>query len=178
LLLSILGFGIGFGKLLFMWLAAPPQSEYGDIYKVTLDTEKTKDGGESVTDVKVKYFDTLPPAVSLCVLKTGFLFAASETGSHGLYQFIVGASGRLVGCLLSERSFGRHGVLGSKQLRTVVAWRTLLWPLSIILGWSNSSSLYAWNVYGHFRVGITGVFSRGDARMRAWRAVGDKHMPM
>ncbi|KAL6757658.1 CPSF A subunit region-domain-containing protein [Haematococcus lacustris] len=59
------------------------QSEYGDIYKVTLTTD-----GDTVREVKVKYFDTLPPCVSICVLKTGFLFAASETGNHALYQFI------------------------------------------------------------------------------------------
>jgi len=59
------------------------QSEYGDIYKVTLAYE-----GETVTEVKIKYFDTVPPCVSVCVLKTGFLFAASEFGNHALYQFV------------------------------------------------------------------------------------------
>ena len=62
----------------------PAQSEYGDVYKVSLTyREKT------VTEVKVKYFDTLPPCISICVLKTGFLFAASEFGNHALYQFAV-----------------------------------------------------------------------------------------
>ena len=70
------------------------QSEYGDIYKVTL----TGSGGSAagpglagatgVADLAVQVFDTLPPSVSLCVLKTGFLFAASDAGNHGLYQFI------------------------------------------------------------------------------------------
>lgn len=60
------------------------QSEYGDIYKATLVYE-----GETVTELKVKYFDTLPVCVSLAVLKTGFLFTASETGNHALYQFVV-----------------------------------------------------------------------------------------
>ena len=41
---------------------------------------------ETVSEVKVKYFDTIPPCVSLCVLKTGFVFAASEFGNHALYQ--------------------------------------------------------------------------------------------
>jgi len=39
--------------------------------------------------VQVKYFDTVPPCASIAVLKTGFLFAASEYGNHALYQFIV-----------------------------------------------------------------------------------------
>ncbi|KIY91781.1 Splicing factor 3B subunit 3 [Monoraphidium neglectum] len=59
------------------------QSEYGDIYKATL-----QHSGDTVTNLTVKYFDTLPPTASLAVLKTGFLFAASEFGSHALYQFI------------------------------------------------------------------------------------------
>jgi splicing factor 3B subunit 3 len=61
-----------------------PQSEYGDIYKATL-----QHSGDAVTCLTVKYFDTLPPAASLAVLKTGFLFVASEFGNHSLYQFIV-----------------------------------------------------------------------------------------
>ena len=63
----------------------PFQSEFGDIYKVTLAYNN-----ELVTEVKIKYFDTIPVCVSICVLKTGFLFAASEAGNHALYQFVVG----------------------------------------------------------------------------------------
>ena len=66
------------------------QSEYGDLYKVTLEYT-----GETVTEVRVKYFDTIPPCVSICVLKTGFLFAASEFGNHALYQFQVQTSSQL-----------------------------------------------------------------------------------
>jgi splicing factor 3B subunit 3 len=58
------------------------QSEYGDIYKVTLTTDE-----DTVTEIQVKYFDTMALANSLCVLKTGFLFVASEFGNHALYQF-------------------------------------------------------------------------------------------
>ncbi len=63
------------------------QSEYGDLYKVTLQY-----AGDTITELRVKYFDTIPPCTSICVLKTGFLFAASEFGNHALYQFLVGAS--------------------------------------------------------------------------------------
>eukprot|EP01114_Cavostelium_apophysatum_P007242 TRINITY_DN1917_c0_g1_i4.p1 TRINITY_DN1917_c0_g1~~TRINITY_DN1917_c0_g1_i4.p1 ORF type:complete len:1150 (+),score=351.82 TRINITY_DN1917_c0_g1_i4:48-3497(+) len=58
------------------------QSEYGDIYKVTLAYDE-----DTVTEVNIRYFDTVPVAVSLCVMKTGFLFVASEFGNHALYQF-------------------------------------------------------------------------------------------
>ena len=69
------------------------QSEYGDIYKVTLDYVE-----ETVREVRVKYFDTLPPCSSICVLKTGFLFAASEFGNHSLYQFAVRVALSLCQC--------------------------------------------------------------------------------
>lgn len=65
-------------KSMFFFLV---QSEQGDVFKVTLDTDD-----DVVTEMKIKYFDTLPIAISMCVLKTGFLFVASEFGSHQLYQ--------------------------------------------------------------------------------------------
>ena len=60
------------------------QSEYGDLYKISLLQGAN---GEGVVDVRVKYFDTLPVAASLCITKTGLLFAASELGDHALYEF-------------------------------------------------------------------------------------------
>lgn len=65
-------------KSMFFFLA---QSEQGDIFKITLEVED-----DIVTEVKIKYFDTVPVATSLCVLRTGFLFVASEFGNHYLYQ--------------------------------------------------------------------------------------------
>ena len=53
------------------------QSEDGDLFKVTIDHED-----EEVRSVKVKYFDTVPVAASLCILKSGFLFVASEFGNQ------------------------------------------------------------------------------------------------
>lgn len=58
------------------------QTEYGDVFKCTLEHDN-----EHVSELKIKYFDTIPVTVAMCVLKTGFLFAASEFGNHGLYQF-------------------------------------------------------------------------------------------
>ncbi|MCJ1285799.1 pre-mRNA-splicing factor rse1 [Xylographa opegraphella] len=65
------------------------QSEDGDLFKVTLDMVEDENGqatGE-VKKLKIKYFDTVPIASSLCILKSGFLFVASETGDHQFYQF-------------------------------------------------------------------------------------------
>ncbi|KAF7796648.1 hypothetical protein EIP86_007831 [Pleurotus ostreatoroseus] len=58
------------------------QSEEGDLYKVTIDHEE-----QDVKALKIKYFDTVPIASSLCILKSGFLFVAAEFGNHHLYQF-------------------------------------------------------------------------------------------
>lgn len=66
-------------KTMFFFLL---QTEYGDIFKVTLEHENDR-----VTELKIKYFDTIPVTSAMCVLKSGFLFAASEFGNHALYQF-------------------------------------------------------------------------------------------
>ncbi|KAG5533303.1 hypothetical protein RHGRI_027481 [Rhododendron griersonianum] len=66
-------------KSMFFFLL---QTEYGDIFKVTLDHDSDR-----VKELKIKYFDTIPVTSSLCVLKSGFLFAASEFGNHALYKF-------------------------------------------------------------------------------------------
>ncbi|ANB11927.1 Rse1p [Sugiyamaella lignohabitans] len=58
------------------------QSNYGDVYKLWLDHD-----GQSVQKMYIKYFDTIPLTVSLNILKSGFLFSASESGDHLFYQF-------------------------------------------------------------------------------------------
>ena len=65
------------------------QSEDGDLFKVTLDMIED-DNGQTTGEVKrlkIKYFDTVPIASNLCILKSGFLFVASENGNHHFYQF-------------------------------------------------------------------------------------------
>ncbi|KAI4210835.1 MAG: hypothetical protein LQ351_006330 [Letrouitia transgressa] len=65
------------------------QSEDGDVFKVTLQMVED-DGGQMTGEVKrlvIKYFDTLPIASSLCILRTGCLFIATEGGNHHLYGF-------------------------------------------------------------------------------------------
>ena len=63
------------------------QSEDGDLYKVTIEHETIKqaDADEAYVEVKnlkIKYFDTVPTATGLCILKSGFLFVASEFGNQ------------------------------------------------------------------------------------------------
>ncbi|KAG0471556.1 hypothetical protein HPP92_016102 [Vanilla planifolia] len=71
-------------KSMFFFLL---QTEYGDIFKVTLEHKRDEQDRVHVTELKIKYFDTIPVTSAMCVLKTGFLFAASEFGNHALYQF-------------------------------------------------------------------------------------------
>ncbi|KAI9653994.1 MAG: pre-mRNA-splicing factor rse1 [Bathelium mastoideum] len=65
------------------------QSGDGDLFKVTIQlvlNEQDEPTGE-VGKLKIKYFDTVPLASQLCILKTGYLFIASENGDHQFYQF-------------------------------------------------------------------------------------------
>ncbi|KAF5094205.1 hypothetical protein DV451_005068 [Geotrichum candidum] len=59
------------------------QNELGDIFKITLTHDK-----QEPIELKIKYFDTIPRAVSFNIFKSGFLFAACEFGNHQFYQFI------------------------------------------------------------------------------------------
>lgn len=65
-------------KSMFFFLV---QTEQGDVFKITLETDE-----DMVTEIKLKYFDTVAVATAMNVLKTGFLFVASEFGNHYLYQ--------------------------------------------------------------------------------------------
>ena len=58
------------------------QSEEGDLYKITIEHEE-----EEVKSLKIKYFDTVPIAAGLCILKSGFLFVASEFGNQCVLSF-------------------------------------------------------------------------------------------
>lgn len=65
------------------------QTEDGDLFKVTIDMVEDDNGqltGE-VRRLRIKYFDTVPVASSLLILKSGFLYVASESGNHHFYQF-------------------------------------------------------------------------------------------
>ncbi|CAI7667469.1 unnamed protein product [Penicillium bialowiezense] len=65
------------------------QSEDGDLFKLTLEMVEDDNGqptGEAKA-LKIKYFDTVPVATHLLILKSGFLYVASEAGNHNFYQF-------------------------------------------------------------------------------------------
>lgn len=58
------------------------QNEDGDLFKVTIDHDE-----EEVQALRIKYFDTVPVAISLTILRAGFLYVSSETGDQQLYSF-------------------------------------------------------------------------------------------
>lgn len=65
------------------------QTGDGDLFKATIDMAEEENGqptGE-VKALKIKYFDTVPVANSLHILKSGFLFVAADRGDHQFYQF-------------------------------------------------------------------------------------------
>ncbi|KAF2843800.1 pre-mRNA-splicing factor rse1 [Patellaria atrata CBS 101060] len=65
------------------------QSEDGDIFKVTLELASDDNDNKTgeVERLNIKYFDTVPPATNLCILKSGFLYVATENGDQYFYQF-------------------------------------------------------------------------------------------
>ncbi|KAM0334203.1 hypothetical protein ACHAQA_001224 [Verticillium albo-atrum] len=65
------------------------QTEDGDLFKITIDMIEDRDGSPTgeVKRLKIKYFDTIPVAASLCILKSGFLYVASQFGNYQFYQF-------------------------------------------------------------------------------------------
>ena len=65
------------------------QSEDGDLLKVQLEMAHDEEGRPTVEVARltIKYFDTVPVATNICILKAGFLYVACESGDHHLYQF-------------------------------------------------------------------------------------------
>lgn len=57
------------------------QSDLGDLYKITMNFTD-----DQVHSIQCQYFDTISPCSSICLLKTGFIFAAAEFGNHYIYQ--------------------------------------------------------------------------------------------
>ena len=58
------------------------QNEDGDLFKVSIDHDE-----EDMVALRIKYFETVPVATSLCILRAGFLYVASEFGEQHVYSF-------------------------------------------------------------------------------------------
>lgn len=69
------------------------QSEYGDIYKISMQYT-----GEDVHGVLIQYYDTIPVGTSICMIPS-YLFCASETANHILYNIqSLGDENEVVNC--------------------------------------------------------------------------------
>jgi splicing factor 3B subunit 3 len=55
------------------------QSDVGDVYRVALEQD-----GDNVAAINMHYFETLPVASSMAVLRSGYLFVATEMGAQRL----------------------------------------------------------------------------------------------
>ena len=64
-----------------MTIAADHMTTPADHMTTALD-HMTTSSVLQVTEIRIKYFDTVPVASSMSVLKTGFLFCASEFGNQ------------------------------------------------------------------------------------------------
>uniref|UniRef100_A0A8C9I3S3 Splicing factor 3B subunit 3 n=1 Tax=Piliocolobus tephrosceles TaxID=591936 RepID=A0A8C9I3S3_9PRIM len=86
------------------------QSEYGDLYKIEVNSDE--DG--IVNEIICKYFDTVPVANSICVLKSGALFIAAEFGNHSFYQFLgIGNDTNEIMCT-SKHPSGKNAIIAFK----------------------------------------------------------------
>lgn len=73
------------------------QNQFGDLFNVTLEyatTQQTKYdvigkdvGPGMVTNITVRYFDTIPVCTSILILKSGYMYADCEHGDQYIYQF-------------------------------------------------------------------------------------------
>ncbi|CAG9472423.1 unnamed protein product [Plasmodium vivax] len=82
------------------------QSELGDLYKIEMEHE---DG--VVKEITCKYFDTVPVANAICVMKSGSLFVAAEFGNHFFYQFSgIGDEDNEAMCT-SKHPSGRNAII-------------------------------------------------------------------
>lgn len=57
------------------------QTDDGDVFKVSLVVSNNE-----VEKLTIKFFDTLPLASTICILKAGFVYAACESGDRILYE--------------------------------------------------------------------------------------------
>lgn len=102
------------------------QTEEGDVFKVTMDY---KHGPEKaigqVSEIKIKYFETLSPGIELCLLKSGFLFLAAEFGNHTLYQIENLGDDEDNQLELSSNDFEQNGILDLSKVSAQFSPRVL-----------------------------------------------------
>ena len=114
------------------------QSEEGDLYKITIEHED-----EEVKALRIKYFDTVPVASGLCILKSGFLFVASEFGNQCVASFSIGGSP------LTCRYTGNS--INFKNLEMTMTRRSSVPGITPNRAWLNPSILFPEPISDHGR---------------------------
>lgn len=66
------------------------QTDDGDLFKLTMDLAEDDSGHKNgdVNSIELRYFDSFPVATTMCILKSGFLFVASDQGDSRFYRFL------------------------------------------------------------------------------------------
>lgn len=66
------------------------QTEDGDVFKLTMDLPEDASGRKTgeVANIELRYYDTFPVATSMCILRAGFLFIASDQGDSRYYRIL------------------------------------------------------------------------------------------
>ncbi|KAF2740759.1 pre-mRNA-splicing factor rse1 [Polyplosphaeria fusca] len=57
------------------------QTDDGDLFKIIFNVRKS-----GIRSMRIHYFDTIPVASSMCLMKTGYLYCAFESGDQLLYE--------------------------------------------------------------------------------------------
>eukprot|EP00920_Eleutheroschizon_duboscqi_P012529 GHVT01029802.1.p1 GENE.GHVT01029802.1~~GHVT01029802.1.p1 ORF type:complete len:731 (+),score=211.20 GHVT01029802.1:281-2194(+) len=85
------------------------QSEYGDLYKIEVSHEEGV-----VRELTCRYFDSVPVANALSVLKSGYLLVASEFADHLFYQFTGIGTDTADPLCTSAHPLGRDAIIAFK----------------------------------------------------------------
>ncbi|KAF2860189.1 hypothetical protein K470DRAFT_258155 [Piedraia hortae CBS 480.64] len=63
------------------------QTEEGDVFKLTMDMDVDQNGQETTPKtIHLKYYETLPTAKEMLLIRKGYIYIAAENGNHKLYH--------------------------------------------------------------------------------------------
>ncbi len=120
------------------------QFENGDLFKLSLTAEQ---------QLQMRFFDTIAMASALCVLRSGFLFAASQAGPvHALYRIVGLADGEnsvqyTSSDSVNEQVYERHESLTNlSPVDTLPHWGPVTDARIVNLSGEESPQIYASHV--------------------------------
>ena len=85
------------------------QTECGDIFKMTFSQNK-----DIIHAIQLQYYDTITPSVTIHVLRSGLLFAASENGDNRLFQIqSLGEDSDIIDISCTDATFEPRSILSN-----------------------------------------------------------------